>query len=257
MTIDKTKDIKVGGTLHSIATGNIIVHADEVMDDDLGKKQSDINQELRTDIEAIKVPTNISELTNDVGYITEHQSLENYVTSEQLEASIASIPEYDDTDLKNRIETLENFDHSVYAEKESIYTKEEVDASIADAVKIASDSIGDIDLTPYAKTEDVTKSIDKRIEDIVGAAPEALDTLEEIAAALNNDSNVIETINGVLSGKANESDVDSLTGRVENLEAIDHTQFLTEHQSLEGYVKSEQLDEIKNRLTNLESWYEG
>ena len=46
MAVDKTKDIQVGGTLHSIATGNIIAHADEVMDEDYGKKQSEINQEL-------------------------------------------------------------------------------------------------------------------------------------------------------------------------------------------------------------------
>ena len=51
MAVDKTKDINVGGTLHSIATGNVIVHADEVMDEAWttgGKKQSDINQELKT-----------------------------------------------------------------------------------------------------------------------------------------------------------------------------------------------------------------
>lgn len=46
MAVDKTKDIQVGGTLHSIATGNIIAHADEIMDEDYGKKQSVINQEL-------------------------------------------------------------------------------------------------------------------------------------------------------------------------------------------------------------------
>lgn len=51
MAVDKTNDIKVGGTLHSIATGNIIAHADEIMDetwnDGAGEKQSVINQELK------------------------------------------------------------------------------------------------------------------------------------------------------------------------------------------------------------------
>lgn len=58
MAIDKTKDIKVGGTLHSIATGNIIAHADEIMDENLGKNQSAINQEIRENI------TNIAEATS-------------------------------------------------------------------------------------------------------------------------------------------------------------------------------------------------
>lgn len=52
--VDKTKDINVGGTLHSIATGNIIAHADEVMDEawgEAGAKQSEINQELKSGAE--------------------------------------------------------------------------------------------------------------------------------------------------------------------------------------------------------------
>lgn len=61
---NKSKDIPVGGTLHSIITGNIIVHADEVYDDDIGLKQSEINKNLsKITISAISEETLNSILT--------------------------------------------------------------------------------------------------------------------------------------------------------------------------------------------------
>ncbi|MDE6284979.1 MAG: hypothetical protein K2M17_04465, partial [Bacilli bacterium] len=46
-------------------------------------------------------------------YLTEHQSLDEY-------AKLTDIVEYDDTDLKKRVETLEEVDHSIYAEKTDV-----------------------------------------------------------------------------------------------------------------------------------------
>ncbi len=52
-----------------------------------------------------------------------------------------------------------------------------------------------------------TKSdVDIRIQDIIGTAPEALDTLGEIADRLSEDSDSINAINGVLAGKANKEE---------------------------------------------------
>lgn len=39
-------DINIAGRLHSMASGNVVAGADEILDDTLGKKQSAINQEL-------------------------------------------------------------------------------------------------------------------------------------------------------------------------------------------------------------------
>lgn len=64
------------------------------------------------------------------------------------------------------------------------YTKQEIDNKIPD-------------LTNYATKSDVSDSI----ENIIGAAPEALNTLEEIATALNNDENLAGTLTGMISEK--------------------------------------------------------
>lgn len=51
----------------------------------------------------------------------------------------------------------------------------------------------------YTKTE-----TDERIQSVVGAAPEALDTLKEIGDALNNDPNFAATMTNQLSGKVDK-----------------------------------------------------
>ena len=47
------KDINIGGRLHSIATGNVIAGADEILDDNLGKKQTQINTETYSLVESV------------------------------------------------------------------------------------------------------------------------------------------------------------------------------------------------------------
>lgn len=47
------KDINIGGRLHSIATGNVVAGADEILDDNLGKKQTQINAETYSLVESV------------------------------------------------------------------------------------------------------------------------------------------------------------------------------------------------------------
>lgn len=70
------------------------------------------------------IPTKTSQLTNDSGYITEHQSLDNYYTKEQTDSSInaaleaCSAPQtYDIGWLVNLISTSENYTVTLAAEQ--------------------------------------------------------------------------------------------------------------------------------------------
>jgi len=61
----------------------------------------------------------------------------------------------------------------------------------------------------YLKEQVFTKEeVLQKIQNVIGAAPEALDTLQEIAEALNNDANFAGTITNELSKK-----VDKITGK--------------------------------------------
>lgn len=68
--------------------------------------------------------------------------------------------------------------------------------------------------------------VDARIQEVVAAAPEALDILKELADALGNDPNFAGTVTTKLAKKANSIDVYTK----EEADA----KFITEHQSLEG-----------------------
>ena len=65
--------------------------------------------------------------------------------------------------------------------------------------------------------------VDSRIESIIGTAPEALDTLGEIAEKLTTDSDAITAINGVLAGKANATEVYTKSEIDVNVTALSNT----------------------------------
>lgn len=77
--------------------------------------------------------------------------------------------------------------------------------------------------------------VDARIQEVVAAAPEALDTLKELADALGNDPDFAGTVTIELAKKANSIDVYTK----EEADA----KFITEHQSLEGLATEKFVEE--------------
>lgn len=77
--------------------------------------------------------------------------------------------------------------------------------------------------------------VDARIQEVVAAAPEALDTLKELADALGNDPDFAGTVTTELAKKANSIDVYTK----EEADA----KFITEYQSLEGLATEKFVEE--------------
>lgn len=75
-------------------------------------------------------------------------------------------------------------------------------------------ALGGVNATRYALKTDV----DKSIADLVGAAPEALDTLYEISAVLQENVADIDTILTQIGTKANQTDLDEAIRRISTLE---------------------------------------
>lgn len=169
MAVDKTKDIQVGGTLHSIATGNIIAHADEVMDEDYGKKQSVINQELSNRLtEELKgylpltggtMNGNIT-FPNTLGILIQDKTNTDLLNAAGSTTTIASI-------LDQVPKNVSAFNNDA-----KYQTEEQV------AAKVAS---------------------------LVDSAPETLDTLNELAAALGDDPNFATTVTNLIGTKVDNS----------------------------------------------------
>lgn len=59
--------------------------------------------------------------------------------------------------------------------------------------------------------------IDERVAQIVGSAPEALDTLNELANALGQDENFATTVTNLISQKANQDELDNIHSKINQL----------------------------------------
>ena len=73
-------------------------------------------------------------------------------------------------------------------------TKAQLDTGVADAKNRANHNGTQTSST----ISDFTTAVDARVQQVVGAAPAALDTLQELAAALGNDPNYAATITSQL-----------------------------------------------------------
>ena len=62
------------------------------------------------------------------------------------------------------------------------------------------------------------------LNSIIGAAPETLDTLVELASAINNDDNFATTIADNIATKASQTDLDTHTGDTDNPHSVTATQ---------------------------------
>jgi len=81
------------------------------------------------------------------------------------------------------------------ADQATTYTKTEVDGDLATKADQA---------TTYSKTE-----VDAKVAAVVDTAPEALDTLNELAAALGDDANFATTVSTQIGTKADQTSVDA------------------------------------------------
>ena len=143
-------------------------------------------QQLKTSVQ-----TKDSELTDSVNDLQ---------TALQSEVSRSTSK---DTEIDNKLSIINGGEAVVGSIAHSLsdakhYTDDEI-AKLKSSVGSDMEST----LADYATKAEV----DTRIKEVIGTAPEALDTLGEIANVLNGNGDAIEAINGVLAGKANSADV--------------------------------------------------
>ena len=90
----------------------------------------------------------------------------------------------------------------------------EVNTSVASNTKsietLNANMTGDIESAVNTAKE----YTDTKIANLVGTAPDTLDTLEEVAKAIDENEDVVTALNSAIGTKANQSDLDSLTTKV-------------------------------------------
>ena len=231
-------------------------------------------------------PTNVSAFTNDAGYLTEHQSLDNYYTKTQVD-------EYENT---------QNLAILSKADKSTTYTKTEVDnlvspkANSADLATVAtSGSYNDLSNKPHIPNDQVQADWGQTgmtEPDYIKNKPTNVSAFtndvgylvsSDIAGKADKSTTYTKTeVDNLVSPKANSADLATVatsgsyndllnkphipndqvqadwgeTGTGEpsfiknkptNVSAFNNDAgYLTEHQSLDNYYTKTQVDEIEN-----------
>lgn len=176
----------------------------------------------------ISVPTKISQLVNDdntvkdAGYV---HTDNNYTTSEKNK--LAGLENYDDTEIKQQIAKAGKIDNIKVNGVPQTVVDKSVDLQIPTDNKdlangagyltqINSNQVtGALGFTPYNSTNpnnyQTLEQVNSIVEGVIGAAPEALDTLEELAKALGENENFAATITEELGKKVDTEDITSIT----------------------------------------------
>ena len=156
--------------------------------------------------------------------------------------------------------------HSKKAEeaKTQAASKAEEARTAADEAKEAlKTAMGGVDLTEYAKKESLvglasTEYVDGRIKHVVGTAPEALDTLGEIAEALTTNKDKIGTIITEISTKADKGTVENaLMGKAtkeELAKKADKDAVYTKTESDKRYLKQTDAESTYLKMTDAEMY---
>ena len=123
------------------------------------------------------IPTDNIELENGRGYIT------------SLEAS---------TIANNLLNTFQT--NTINPLSSRVTNLEAMDVTITNALNNKADA--NHTHSNLASITWVTEEIEDKIAELVGSAPATLDTIQELAAALNNNADIIDTINSTIANKA-------------------------------------------------------
>ena len=99
------------------------------------------------------------------------------------------------------------------------------DSNLVDALNEVNTSVSSntksIETLSANMTSDIESAVntakaytDTKVADLVGTAPQTLDTLEEVAQAIEENEDVVTALNSAIGSKANQSDLNTLTTKV-------------------------------------------
>ena len=107
-----------------------------------------------------------------------------------------------------------------------------------------------------ATSTTVVEYVDEKVAALVDGAPDALDTLKELAAAIKNDANVVDTLNSAIGQKADKTALEALQQLVEsNKGEADtvSTKVTTLEGLLAGFGGVDEPATVKSALDNLKA----
>lgn len=181
-----------------------------------------------------EVPTKVSELENDKGYLTEHQSLEGYAKTADL-AQVAKTGSYNDLADKPTIPSTAGLASTKYVDdKVAGIVIPEVPTKVS-AFENDKNYATRTELKGYIGAEQIIVNAENNVSQIIG---------KDIAAKYDEDNNEITTT------YAKKTEIQTVPTNVSAF--TNDAGYLTEHQSLADYALKSEIPSTTNLATKAE-----
>lgn len=172
------------------------------------------HQDLTGYAKMANIPTKVSQLTNDKNYLTSIPS--EYITENELDAKGYSNFSGNYNDLTGKPTTLGEFTNDV-GYLTTIPVEYITETELANAIATKADaedipSIAGLETKTDAtlKLNEAKTYTDTKVAELIDSAPETMNTLNELAVAIRDNDNVIDTLNQAIGTKANSADLASV-----------------------------------------------
>ena len=214
--VNKIEDVKVNGTSLTIT--------DKAVNVVVPTKTSEITNDsgfiTANDIPAAQeVPTKTSELTNDSGFIT---SADVPTKTSDLTNDSGFITGYTETDPTvpawAKASTKPSYSYSEITDKPTLFSGSYNDLTDKPTIPSVAGLASETYVQNAVADKATTSYVDTKVANLVNSAPTTLDTLGEVATAIQNNESVVSALNSAIGNKANASDVTALTTRVSTAE---------------------------------------
>jgi len=194
------------------------------------------------------IPTKTSDLANDSGFITESDlpditcsGIGAVSTTEKGAANgVATLG----ADSKLAASQMPSVSYTDLTNKPTLFSGSYNDLTDKPTIPSISGLASETYVQNAVADKATTSYVNQKVADLVNSAPTTLDTLGEVATAIQNNASVVEALNNSIGNKANASDVTALTTRVGTTESN-----ITSLQSSKA-DKSELFSGSYNDLTN-------
>ena len=219
----------------------------------------DVTEQLTDYAKTEDIPTKTSELTNDSGFLTEHQDISHLANKSDVPTKVSQLT--NDKGYLTEHQSLEGLASETY-----------VDNKVSNLVNSAPETLDTLNELAQALGDDpnfattVSTQIGKKVDKVEGKSLVDDDEIERLANVNNYDDTEVR---GLINAKANPSDIPTKVSQLTNdsgfltsvpSEYVTDSElnakgYLTQHQSLEDYAKKSELHSHSNKsvLDNITS----
>ena len=200
----------------------------------------------------ITVPTKTSDITNDSGFITANDIPDVTESDPTVPAwaKAASKPTYTYAEITDK-PTLFSGSYDDLTNKPTLFSGSYNDLTDKPTIPSVAGLASETYVQNAVADKATTTYVDTKVANLVNSAPTTLDTLGEVATAIQNNASVVEALNSSIGNKANVSDLTALATRVSTTESN-----ITSLQSGKA-DKSELFSGSYNDLTNKPTLFSG